>query len=72
MASLMSVPDKIEAPVEDERDRRIAELEAENERHLDTTISWKDWYGEHNCDENCTWCAQFGGGCDDDNEESEE
>ena len=32
MASLMSVPDKIEAPVEDERDQRIAELEAENER----------------------------------------
>jgi len=28
----MSVPDKIEAPDEDERDRRIAELEAENER----------------------------------------
>ncbi|HAU17133.1 MAG TPA: hybrid sensor histidine kinase/response regulator, partial [Marinobacter adhaerens] len=28
----MSVPDKIEAPVEDERDQRIAELEAENER----------------------------------------
>ena len=28
----MSVPDKIEAPVEDRRDLRIAELEAENER----------------------------------------
>ena len=32
MASLMSVPGKTDLPVEDERDRRIAELEAENGR----------------------------------------